>query len=117
MSGYNLSGEALAHLRQVVRQVLGEYRNPGSERGRWRGGQRQLQGKLDGALAAATSFANSPGTATLSVWEKNSSGNYEDSGRNVTVTHRFENLSFASGQILRVGWIDGEWQPTAADCE
>ena len=45
------------------------------------------------------------------------SGNYEDSGRNVTVTNRFENLSFAAGQILRVGWIDGEWQPTAADCE
>ena len=117
MSGYILSGEALAQLRQVVRQVLVEHRNPSGERGRWRGGQRQLQGKLDGALAAATAFADNPSTATLSVWHKNASGNYEDSGRNVTVTNRFEQLSFSAGQIMRVAYIDGEWQPTAADCE
>ena len=117
MSGYLINAELLALIRRTIRQVLGEYRNAEGHRGKYQQRQRQLQGKLDGSLAAATSFANGPGTATLSVWHKDALGNYEDSGRNVTVTNRFENLSFAAGQIMRVAYIDGEWQPTAADCE
>jgi hypothetical protein len=87
---------------------------------RFQGNQVQgeiLTGKLDGNLNAATSFANSPATATLSVWVKDENGNYVEATRNVTVTNRFENLNFVAGQILRVQWIDGEWQPVAADCE
>ena len=109
--GQVLTAAALNQLAQAVAAILSRFTGPQTVE------PLQLTGKLDGALAAATSFATSPGTATLSVWQKNSSGDYEDSGRNVEVTNRFENLSFASGQIMRVGWIDGEWQPTAADCE
>jgi len=116
MSGYILSGEALAQLRQVVRQVLGEYRNPGSERGRWRGGQRQLQGKLDGALDAAADSTTTPATATMSVYQKNSSGSMVDSGRDITVTNRFQFADASAGSWCKAEWIDGEWQLYAVDC-
>ena len=109
--GQVLTAAALNQLAQAVAAILARFTGPQAIE------PLQLQGKLDGDLDAATSCADSPGTATLSVWQKNSSGNYEDSGRNVEVVNRFENLNFKSGQIMRVGWIDGEWQPTAADCE
>ncbi len=78
---------------------------------------RRLQGKLDGDLAAATAFSNSPATATMSVWAKNSSGNMVDTTRNITVTNRFEGTSLSSGTIVKAEWIDGEWQVYAADCD
>ena len=108
--GQVLTAAALNQLAQSVAAILN----------RFQGNQVQgeiLTGKLDADLNAATSFATSPGTALLSVWVKDSNGDYTETTRNITVTNRFENLNFVSGQILRVQWIDGEWQPVAADCE
>lgn len=78
---------------------------------------RRLQGKLDSTLAAATEFADDPSTATMSVWQKNSSGDMEDSGDNITVVNRFIHISVASGSVVKAEWIDNEWQLYAADCE
>lgn len=72
---------------------------------------------LDGDLDAATDKSNSPATATGSVWQKNSSGNLADTGRNETIVNRFEHIAIVSGTLIKAEWIDGEWQPYASDCE
>lgn len=79
--------------------------------------QRNLIVVLDGDLAAAADKATSPATATGSVWQKDSDGDLVDSGSNITVTNRFENVSISSGTQVKVEWIVGEWQPYAADCD
>ena len=75
-----------------------------------------ISGKLDGDLAAASSFGSSPATATMSVWDKDTSGNMVDTGRNETVVNRFERISLVSGTIVQARWINGEWRIYAADC-
>lgn len=72
---------------------------------------------LDAALAAATNALTSPGTATASVLQRNSSGNLEDSGNNITVVNRFENIDLKQYTIATVEWIDGEWRVKSADCD
>lgn len=79
--------------------------------------ERRLQGKLDGTLAAASSFASGPATATMSVWRKNSAGNMEDSGDNITVVNRLPNSeAITSGTIVQAEWLDGEWRIYVSDC-
>ena len=76
-------------------------------------------GILDGALSAATNATNSPATATLSIYSKNSSGNLADSGDDLTVTNRFTEISeIASGTLLVVYRVPGfnEWWPLTSDC-
>ena len=108
--GQRLTAAALNQLSQAVAAILNRGQGPRVDR------HPIIVGKLDGNLDAATSFADDPSTATLSVWEKNSDGDYEDSGRDETVTNRFENLSFTAGQIMEAEFRDGEWKPKAADC-
>ena len=55
-------------------------------------------------------------TATGSVQGIDSDGDLFDTGKNVTVVNRFENIAIASGTLVKVEWINGEWQPYAADC-
>lgn len=35
----------------------------------------------------------------------------------VEVANPFEEIGFADGLYIKIEWIDGEWQPYAADCE
>jgi hypothetical protein len=75
-----------------------------------------ISGKLDGDLAAANDFGTSPATATMSVWDKDTSGNMVDTGRNETVVNRFIRISLPSTTIVQARWINGEWRVYAADC-
>jgi hypothetical protein len=77
----------------------------------------EISGKLDGDLVKATSYSTTPGTATMSVWQKNSSGVMVDSGRNETVVTRLQNITtITSGTIVYAMWVDGEWVVFMADC-
>lgn len=72
---------------------------------------------LDEALDAATNALTAPGTATASVLEMNSGGDYVDSGKNVTVTNRNEHVSLVQYTICIVTWLNAEWRVTSADCD
>lgn len=110
--GERLSAAKLNQLAENIAAIL---------RGRYGVGVTKplnIIGKLDGELAAATAFATAPATATLSVWIRNVDGDLEDSGRNETIVNRFEfGTPIAAGTIMKAEWIEGEWQPYAADCE
>jgi hypothetical protein len=116
MSGYLINAELLGLIRRTIRQVLGEYRNAEGHRGKYQQKQRHLQGKLDGGLDAAADSTTTPATAVMSVYEKNSSGNMVDSGRDITVTNRFQYADASAGSWCKAEWIDGEWQLYAVDC-
>jgi hypothetical protein len=116
MAGNVLSDEAVAQVRRLMRDFYAE-RQQGSVRPGGRGRQRNVVAVLDGPLAAAADKSSSPSTATASVWTKNGSGNLADTGSNITVVNRFENIELASGTLIKCEWILGEWQPYAADCE
>jgi len=75
-----------------------------------------VSGILNSELVSATSFASSPATATMAIWQKDTSGNMVDSGRDVTVVNRMLKISLPSGTPAQAEWIDGEWRVYAADC-
>ena len=75
-----------------------------------------VSGILNSELVSATSFASSPATATMAVWQKDTSGNMVDSGRDITVVNRMLKISLPSGTPAQAEWIDGEWRVYAADC-
>lgn len=75
-----------------------------------------VTGILNGELVSATAFASSPATATMAVWQKDSSGNMVDSTRDITVVNRMIKISLPAGTIAQAEWIDGEWRIYAADC-
>jgi hypothetical protein len=64
---------------------------------------------LDEALAAATDSLTSPATATASVMRRNTNGDLEDAGYNITVVNR-STSSVDSGAIGVAQWTDGEWR-------
>jgi len=109
--------KAVEQIAKTVREVSRMLQNPGSSRGRWTNGERRYQGKLDGALAVATTFNDDPSTATFSVWERDGSGGVVVTALTLTVTNRCLYLSYTTGTICKVEFIDGEWQIYAADCE
>jgi hypothetical protein len=47
---------------------------------------------------------------------KRRNGNLVNTGRTITITNRFENISVDAGTYAKAEWIDGEWQLYAADC-
>lgn len=71
---------------------------------------------LDTAIAAATNALSAEATATASVLSKNSSGDLVDSGNNITVVNRFENIDLDQYTLCAVARIDGEWRIISADC-
>jgi len=111
-----LSDAAIAQIKQLFRDFYAEIRQ-GVMRPTARNQQQRVMAVLDAELAAATDKSNSPATATASVWTKNSSGNLADSGDNITVTNRFEQVAMSSGTLIKCEFILGEWQPYAADCD
>lgn len=109
-------GERLSasKLNQIVQAIVGLLR---SKHGFGVNRPAEIAGKLDGDLVKATSFATTPGTATMSVWEKNISGTMVDTGRNETVVTRLQNIqTITSGTIVYAMWINGEWVVFMADC-
>lgn len=116
MAGYQLSPQQMSDLRTVVRgwfnQIATQHRFASPQ-----GSNAPRTVVLDAALAAATNALTSPGTATASVLRRNSSGNLEDAGYNITVVNRFESVSLAQYTIGVATWVDGEWRMTSADCD
>jgi len=66
-------------------------------------------------LAAVDSFTD-PSTALAEIIRRKANGDLESSGEVVTVVNRFENISIDVGTYIKIEWMDGEWQPYAADC-
>lgn len=109
--------KAVEQIAKTVREVSRMLQNPGSSRGRWTTTERRYQGKLDADLDVAVSFSDDPTTASFSIWEKDENGEMIETSTNLTVTNRCLYLSYTSGTICKVEFIDGEWQIYAADCE
>lgn len=116
MGGNVLSDAAVQELRRMRRDLYAELRQE-LQRPGGRTEQQRVMGVLDGDLDAAADKSNSPATATVSVWALNSSGNLADTGDNITVTNRFENIAIESGTLVKCEFILNEWQLYAADCE
>ena len=108
--------KATEQIRKTVREVARMMRNPATSRARYTQTQQRVTGILNGELVSATSFASSPATATMAVWQKDSSGNMVDSTRDITVVNRMIKISLPAGTIAQAEWIDGEWRIYAADC-
>jgi hypothetical protein len=57
-----------------------------------------------------------PSTAPARLLNLTAAGDLELSDETVTVVNRFENISIDADTYIKIEWIDGEWQPYAADC-
>ena len=77
---------------------------------------RRLQVVFETVLAAAVDTKRDPSTATARILRRKADGDLTSSCDSITVTNRFTNISIDSGTYAKVEWIDGEWQPYAADC-
>tara|TARA_R110000868_G_scaffold128470_1_gene336609 strand:+ start:61 stop:438 length:378 start_codon:yes stop_codon:yes gene_type:complete len=105
-------------VKRFVREAMRRERSTQNLPARWQGrGSGTVTVVLDAALAAATNALTTPGTAVASVLQKNSTGNLEDSGNNIDIVNRFENVSLVQYTIAQAQQIDGEWRLTAADCD
>jgi hypothetical protein len=80
------------------------------------GSIRRYQAILDADLLAAVDMFSDPSTATAHVLRRKSNGDLEVTRQVVTVVNRFENISIDADTYIKIEWIDGEWQPYAADC-
>ena len=115
MAGYQLTSGQMKAIRETVRTVMNQFR--GGMRGpTHQQVQRQLTVVLDAALAAAANALTDAETATASVLQRNSSGDLEDAGYNITVVNRSESIALDQYTIGIATWIDGEWRMTSADC-
>lgn len=103
-------------IRETVRYVRAQFKND-LTRLRRQQVQRPLTVVLDGALAAATNALTSPGTAVASVLKRLPSGDLEDTGDNIDIVNRYENVSLVAETIGVATWMDGEWRMTSADCD
>jgi len=80
------------------------------------GSVRRYQAILDADLLAAVDTFTDPSTATARIIRRKSDGDLEVTSTIVTVVNRFENISIDADSYIKIEWIDGEWQPYAADC-
>ena len=74
------------------------------------------QAILDADLLAAVDMFADPSTATAHLIGRKANGDLEVLDETVTVVNRFENISIDADTYIKIEWIDGEWQPYAADC-
>lgn len=88
----------------------------GSEWSPVNSGGRRHQVVFETVLAAAVDTKRDPSTATARILRRKADGDLTPSCDSITVTNRFMNISIDSGTYAKVEWIDGEWQPYAADC-
>lgn len=80
------------------------------------GSIRRYQAILDADLLAAVDTFTDPSTATARIIRRKPDGDLEVTATTVTVVNRFENISIDADSYIKIEWIDGEWQPYAADC-
>jgi hypothetical protein len=114
-NGYLIGPKLLAEIRAAVQHYANIYGGGEGSRPRQQD-QRHVSGILNSELVSATSFASSPATATMAVWQKDTSGNMVDSGQDIAVVNRMLKISLPAGTIAQAEWIDGEWRIYAADC-
>lgn len=116
-NGVILSEQAFRDLQRQLRDLRAELRQLQPNQVR-KGFVNNLMVLLDDDLYAADDMISDEDatTATGSVQGIDANGDMFDTGRNVTVTNRFENINIAAGTLCKVEWINGEWQPYAADC-
>lgn len=81
-----------------------------------RGGSARLQAILSEDLAAAVNTKRDPSTAVCRILKRKTNGDFTLSTQEKTVVNRFKNISLVAGTYLKIEFIDGEWQPYAADC-
>jgi hypothetical protein len=78
--------------------------------------QQRMQGKMMDDLAAAVNTKRDPSTARVKVLRKKTDGDLTLTTTIYTLTNRFTNISIDTGTYVKFEWMDGEWQPYAADC-
>jgi hypothetical protein len=88
----------------------------GSEWSPVNSGGRRHQVIFETDLAAAVNTKRDPSTATARILRRTTDGDLTSSCDSITVVNRFMNISVDSGTYAKVEYIDGEWQPYAADC-
>lgn len=77
---------------------------------------KRLQAVLQGNLNPATNTIDDPSTAPAKVLIKNEAGDMKLLNTEFTVVSRFQNITVLAGTYIKIEYIDGEWQPYAADC-
>jgi len=80
------------------------------------GGGRRLQAVLQEDLYAAVNTKRDPSTAICKILRRKPDGDLKLTTEEKTVVNRFINISMDAGTYIKIEWIDGEWQPYAADC-
>jgi len=115
--GYQLSAEAIRQLKKLTREWFAYWKNelptnlfPGVVR------DQRRQAILEADLLAAVDTLTDPSTAPARLLDLTAGGDLELSDETVTVVNRFENISIDADTYIKIEWIDGEWQPYAADC-
>ena len=115
--GYQLSAEAIRQLKKLTREWFAYWKNelptnlfPGVVR------DQRRQAILEADLLAAVDTLTDPSTAPARLLDLTAGGDLELSDETVTVVNRFENISIDADSYIKIEWIDGEWQPYAADC-
>jgi len=78
--------------------------------------RRHLLAVLLEDLYAAVDWKTDRSSATVAVVQRTASGDFYITRRRLTVWNPFENISLDSGTLIKIEWIEGEWQPYAADC-
>ena len=81
-----------------------------------RNGNARLQAILSEDLAAAVNTKRDPSTATCRILKRKTNGDFTLSSQEKTVVNRFKHISINAGTYIKIEFIDGEWQPYAADC-
>jgi hypothetical protein len=115
--GYQLSAEAIRQLKKLTREWFAYWKNelptnlvPGVVR------TQRRQAILEADLLAAVDTLTDPSTAPARLLDLTAGGDLELSDETVTVVNRFENISIDADTYVKIEFIDGEWQPYAADC-
>ena len=113
--GYLIGPKLLAQIQSTVRHYAQMY--GGGEAGRTRQqGQQNRQAILQSDLLAAVNTLTDRSTALAEVLQRKTNGDLETTGQVVTVVNPFQEISIDAGTYIKIEWIDGEWQPYAADC-
>ena len=80
------------------------------------GAPRRLQAVLQEDLYAAVNTKRDPSTAKCKILRRKANGDLKLTDEEKTIVNRFKNISMDAGSYIKIEWIDGEWQPYAADC-
>lgn len=77
---------------------------------------KRLQAVMQEDLATAIDVKDDPSVGKAKVLIKNTAGDLKLTTLEYNVVNRFLNISIDAGTYIKIEYIDGEWQPYAADC-